>query len=79
MRRIRRPHYARHLHTRWHWPHSLRPCAPQMAVFSLSSQHEEDAGLRQHGPLMFSVSLVLVLIQCVVMASISLGAFLARR
>ena len=50
-----------------------------MAVFSLSSQHEEDAGLRQHGPLMFSVSLVLVLIQCVVMASISLGAFLARR
>jgi hypothetical protein len=51
--------------TNWH----------QMAIFYLSSPHDEDAELRKHGPVMFAISLVLVLTQCFVIASIGLGAF----
>ena len=52
--------------TNWH----------QMAIFSLSSPHEEDAELRRNAPLMCAVSLALVLTQCAVMAAIALGAFI---
>lgn len=47
-----------------------------MAIFYLSSPHDEDAAMRRHGPVMFVVSLMLVLTQCFVTASIALGALI---